>query len=259
MTSASLQIGAFGSHAVCAAAGLRDGFRTAQFYARDLAHADQFDGVASAEVPFVSRAVGVAARLFDRFLGAAADLSIRLFLPTWRNLPSPFAAGFLQNVASGIHDHSFIHNPLFNAYFFRAAKRILERCTGKPYLVLEHRVDAARRQLAAQTRGDDGKEEQLARMLIELVGQRAVARAGQPMARYRYLEGVDPNAAVAAISCIALLFADAGKPAEIMSEDDFFDVAGALAGPRLPQIAALAEARDEPGLAAELRAIRDLY
>lgn len=259
MTSTSLQIGAFGNHAVCAAAGLRDGFRAAQFYARDLAHTDQFDGVKPQEVPFVSRVVGILARSMDRFLEASAKLSIRIFLPTWRNLPSPFAAGFLQGVVGGIHDRSIIHNPLFNAYFFRAAKRILERCTGRPYLVLEHRVDAARRQLATVTRTDESKENQLARMVIELAAQRVVARAGMPAPRYRYLEGVDPNLAVAAISCIALLFADAGKPAEIMSEDDFFDVTGALAGPRLPRIAELAEARDEEGLAVELRAIRDQY
>lgn len=259
MSSTSLHAGAFGSLAVCAAAGIRDGFRTAQFYARDLAHADQFGTAEARSIPFISRLVGRAARLFDRVLGASADLSIRLFLPTWRNLPSPFAAGFLHQVAAGIHDRSFIHNPLFNAYFFRAAKRILERCTEGPYLVLEHRVDAARRQLAELQTGEERKEVQLARMLIELCAQRAVARAGAPKARYGYLAGIEPNAAVAAISCIALLFAEAGKPAEIMNEDDFFDVAGALAGPRLANIAALAEARDHVALAAELRAIGELY
>ena len=258
-TTTHLPIGALGGHALCAAAGLRDGFRTAQFYARDMANADKFGVGPSHTVPLVSRAVAVLARSTDRALAAGADISIRLLLPTWRNLPSPFAAGFLQQVAEGVHHSSLVHIPLFNAYFFRAAKRILERCTEGPYLVLEHRVDAARRLLAAQPEIRESKEEQLARIMIALTGQRVIARSGTPTARYRFLEETDANAAVLIVACVALLFADAGRPAEIMSEDDFFDVSAALAGPRLARLAALADAERQQELAAELRLIGDLY
>lgn len=259
MTTTQLQIGAIGGHALCAAAGLRDGFRTAQFYARDMANADQFGEGPSHSVPLVSRAVAILARTTDRILATGADLSIRLLLPTWRNLPSPFAAGFLQHVAEGVHHSSLVHNPLFNAYFFRAAKRILERCTEGPYLVLEHRVDAARRLLAAEPEREESKEDQLARIMIALAGQRVIARSGKPTPRYKFLEDTDANAAVLTVACVALLFADAGRPAEIMSEDDFFDVTAALVGPRVAKLVELADGERQQELAAELRLIGDLY
>ena len=49
---------------------------------------------------------------------------------------------------------SLIHNPTFNAYFFRAAIHIAGRYSAPPWLILEHRVDAARRSLGpARRRG----------------------------------------------------------------------------------------------------------
>ncbi len=79
-----------------------------------------------------------------------ANVAIALFLPSWRKLPSPFAPGMMNEVAEAIRKNSLVHNPLFNAYFFRAAIHIISRYSEPPYLLLEHRVDAARRQLASE-------------------------------------------------------------------------------------------------------------
>ena len=62
-------------HAVCMAAGVRDGLRTAQYYVRDMSQAD------AGQPTVLSRLVGRLARLVDRVLSLGADLSIRLLLP----------------------------------------------------------------------------------------------------------------------------------------------------------------------------------
>lgn len=259
MPSSSAQIGALGSHAVCMAAGFRDGLRTAQYYARDLGRADRFGTAEGRKAPSVSRLVATVARGVDWCLAKSADLSIRLILPSWRSLPSPFEPGFLQRVEAGIHQQDLIHNPLFNAYFFRAALRILERCTQGSPLVLEHRVDAARRALATLPGSSESKERHLARIMIALAGQHYVARAGRPIDRYSYLAGIDESTAISAISCIALLFADEGQAGAISSEDEFFDVTAALIGPRLKRLAELVGSSDDEALASELQSICDLY
>jgi hypothetical protein len=64
---------------------------------------------------------------------------------------------------------------------------------------------------------------------------------------------------VFSIACVALMFAEEGKPLEAIDEDAFFSVTGALIGPRLPTIARLIDRRDEPGLARELADIRTMY
>ena len=56
-----------------------------------------------------------------------------------------------------------------------------------------------------------------------------------------------------------LLFAEEGKPAESIDEDEFFSVTGALIGPRLKAIAALIARKDESGLAQELADIKSMY
>ena len=56
----------------------------------------------------------------------------RLFLPSWRKLPSPFAPGMMHEVAEAIRENSLVHNPLFNAYFFRAAIHIIGRYSEPP-------------------------------------------------------------------------------------------------------------------------------
>lgn len=247
------------AHAVCAAAGVRDGLRAAQFYVRDLSNADRFARGEPARAPFLSRNVARVARFVDRFMSGSANLAIAVLLPGWRKLPSPFTPGLMHQVAKGIRENSLVHNPLFNAYFFRAAIHIAERYSAPPYLILEHRVDAARRALAQMP--DDGAPELtfLARILIALVEQGPVARIGLVADRNRFFALVEPNIAINAIACVALMFAEDGRPTEGIDEDEFFSVTGALIGQRLHTIADLVAHRDEAGLAAELAAIKAMY
>ncbi|MCB1377338.1 MAG: hypothetical protein KDK89_03045 [Alphaproteobacteria bacterium] len=260
MTIAFKTADSLAAHAVCAAAGVRDGLRTAQFYARDLSNADRFASDEPNRAPFLSRAVAQTARLADRFMSWSANLAISMFVPGWRKLPSPFTPGLMHEVATGIRENSLIHNPLFNAYFFRAAIHVIERYSNPPYLVLEHRVDAARRSLAAIAEDQAASEtEFLARILIALVGQGPVARIGPIAERHRFFGLVNPNVAVNAIACVALLFAEEGRPTEVIDEDEFFTVTGALIGPRLHTIAELVARKDEAGLARELAELREMY
>ena len=66
MTSMSRTADSLAAHAVCAAAGVRDGLRAAQFYVRDLSNADRFAKGEPGRAPFLSRAVAQGARLVDR-------------------------------------------------------------------------------------------------------------------------------------------------------------------------------------------------
>ena len=244
---------------MCAAAGVRDGLRAAQFYIRDLSNADRFREGGREDVPFLSRAVAQGARMVDRLMNWGANVSIALFLPSWRKLPSPFTPGIMHEVARGIREDSLIHNPTFNAYFFRAAIHITGRYSAPPYLILEHRVDAARRSLGPRIDAEVSEDEMMARILIALVEQGPVARIGPVSERNRFFSQVEPNVAVNAIACVALMFAEEGKPAEAIDEDEFFPVTGALIGPRLPAIAGYIERRDEAGLARELADIKSMY
>ncbi len=242
------------AHAVCMAAGVRDGLRTTQFYARDLAKADGKDAT-----PFLSRFVASLARVTDTFMTRGAKVLIALILPGWRNLPSPFAPSVINEVAAAINRNSFRNNPRFNAYFFRAANHILDRYCESPNLVLEHRVDAARRQLAAHDSKDENTAEFFAGTLIALARHGAIARSGRVKPGHQFFESVDANIAVFAIAAIALLFATEGRPTETMAEDEFFEVTGALIGPRLPKIAELIASGNTTGLAQELTAIKSMY
>lgn len=246
------------AHAVCAAAGVRDGLRAAQFYARDLSYADGSRTSDPRNAPFLSRLVARAARLVDCAMTWGANVSIRLLLPGWRNLPSPFTPGLMHEVAEAVRRNSLAENPLFNAYFFRAALHIIRFYCEPPSLVLEHRVDAARRQLAA---GDqpEGEAEFLARALLALVDAAPIAKIGRTRAGHRLFEAVNPNIAVCAIACVSLLFAGQGKPVDNLSDDEFLSITGALILPRLSVIAALIEARNEAGLARELADIKSMY
>ena len=249
----------FAAHAVCAAAGVRDGLRATQFYIRDLSNADRFGRSAPERVPFLSRVVAQGARVVDRLMSWGANVSIALFLPSWRTLPSPFTPGIMHEVARGIRENSLVHNPTFNAYFFRAAIHIAGRYSAPPYLILEHRVDAARRSLGPRADADVSESEMMARILIALVEQGPVARIGAVTERNRFFSQVEPNVAVNAIACVALMFAEEGKPAEAIDEDEFFTVTGALIGPRLPVIADHIARNDEAGLASELADIKSMY
>ncbi|MFO1033878.1 MAG: hypothetical protein U1E15_07320 [Hyphomicrobiales bacterium] len=255
MTSAARTADSFTDHAVCAAAGLRDGLRTAQYYVRDMSRADE--GKATP----LSRLVAALARLADNLLSFGADWSIRLLLPQWRNLPSPFAPHMVDEVTRAIRENRLAMTSLFTAYFFRSAKHIIERCTETPALVLEHRIDAARRSLAGESSksGPPGHAESLARALLTLAEARAIARIGPARPGYAFLNRADPNVSVMATACLALLLAEEGKPLETLDEDEFFSITGALLAPRLAEMERATAARDVAALARLLSAVRDLY
>lgn len=279
MTTASRHQDTLASHAVCAAAGARDSLRTAQFFMRVLSGAEYWGrslepaGQApggSAPLPpsdlrpggfLLAALVSRLARIADRLTTWSVNLSIALFAPEWRKLPSPFTHGMMSEVAAAIRADSFLVNPLFNAYFYRAAIHILRRYRTSPFLVLEHRVDAARRDLLADIgAGLNGSEPDfLAHAIIALVDEAPVARAGKPRDQSVIARSTEQNLAVYAIACVALLFAEQGKPAEELDEDQFFAVVGALISPRLPAIAGLVTKRDVQGLAKELAEIQAMY
>jgi hypothetical protein len=267
MTSATGQLAA---RAVCAAAGMRDGLRIAQFFVRDLSGAERWGrpaggpGSAAGEtrVPFtyLSGFLSRVSRLADRFMTWSTNTAIALFVPDWRKLPSPFNHGMMTQVANAIDSSSFVANPLFNAYFYRAAIHILRRYRMPPFLVLEHRVDAARRILACSPHEPNETDVTfLARALIALVTTAPVARAGKSRATAQLPAGIEPNVAVYATACIALLFAEEGRPAQELDEDEFFAVVGALIAPRLPAISAAVASGDRAGLARELIDIKAMY
>lgn len=275
MTTASRHQDTLASHAVCAAAGARDSLRTAQFFMRVLSGAEYW-GHPLEQAPsgparppaemrpggyFLAALVSRLARIADRLTTWSVNLSITLFAPEWRKLPSPFTHGIMNEVAAAIRADSFLVNPLFNAYFYRAAVHILRRYRTPPFLVLEHRVDAARRTLLADIgAGLDGSEPDfLAHAIMALVDVAPIARAGKPRDASVIASSDDQNLTVYAIACVALLFAEQGKPAEELDEDQFFAIVGALIAPRLPAIASLVARRDIAGLAAELTEIRGMY
>ena len=273
MTTASRHEDTLASHAVCVAAGVRDSVRTAQFFLRMLSGAEYWgrpleaarQSAQDSDVRpggfLLAALVSRLARLADRVTTWSVNLSIALFAPGWRKLPSPFTHGMMSEVARAIRADSFLVNPLFNAYFYRAAIHILRRYRTPPFLVLEHRVDAARRALLADIgAGLDGSEPHfLAHAIIALADVAPVARAGKPRNGSVIAGSAEQNVAVYAIACVALLFAEQGKPAGELDEDQFFAVVGALISPRLPAIATLVAHRDVDGLAKELAEIQTMY
>lgn len=260
MTTSTRSGSPIAAHAVCIAASVRDLLRTAQFYSRDMSNVDGGLRSDHARPTLPSRVIAVAARLADGFMTWAANASIALFLPSWRKLPSPFGPGMVAAVAEAIRSDSLLHNPLFNAYFFRAAKHITARYAEPPNLVLEHRVDAARRQLAREGNGDSAVDAAfMARLLLALVEAKPVARIGRLKQPQRLLRDDDPNVAIFAITVLALLFAEGGKPVAINDETEFFSVIGALIEPRLAALTAGIEANDLAAVEQEIRAIQSLY
>ena len=260
MTIALKSADSFTAHAVCMAAGIRDSLRTAQFYVRDLSNADGHEHELARQPTFLSRIVAGAARSTDWLLSRAADISVRLFVPKWRELPSPFAPGMRGEVIEAIRQNRLVMTSLFTAYFFRAAKHILTSGTEGPFLVLEHRIDAARRLMAGNP-SIPGEEPTtvLARALLHLVEADTVSRSGKVNAQFAFLQGEDLNLAVMAAACVALLIAEEGKPIESLNDDEFFAIAGALLAPRLPDMNVALRNRDIPALGSALTAVRDLY
>lgn len=260
MTFAFKSADSMTAHAVCMAAGVRDGLRTAQFYVRDMANADGRLTASTHQPTFLSRVVAATARGVDAFLSWGADMSVRLLVPGWRTLPSPFAPRMRQEVVDAIRENRLVLTSLFTAYFFRAARHILARSTRSPHLVLEHRVDAARRLLAQEGVPENATPEQaLGQALLHLVEADPIARPGLAKLGFGDMSAADANIAVMATACLALLLAEEGKPLETLDEDEFFSIAAALMASRLPAMKQAVAARDVSALATQLRAVRDLY
>ena len=249
------------SSAVCAAASLRDSLRLTQFFIRVLSGAEGWGrkekpGRGVAPVGLFSIVLARIAGFADRAMTGVVNRWIAVTVPDWRKLPSPFTSGMMGEVAEAIRGASFISNPLFNTYFYRASIHILGRYREPPFLVLEHRVDAARRALAAAEAADESKAGFLARALIALVSAAPIVRPGTPRGAESQIE---PNVLVYATACIALLFAEEGKPVEELDEDQFFSIAGALIAPRMPAIAAAVSAANRAALERELIEIKAMY
>jgi hypothetical protein len=248
------------AHAVCIAASMRDLLRTAQFYSRDMSNVDGGLRADHSRPTLPSRVIAMAARSMDGFMTWAANASIALFLPSWRRLPSPFEPGMVEAVAEAIRSDSLLHNPLFNAYFYRAAKHITAHYADPPNLVLEHRVDAARRLLATDAAGEgSGDAGFMARLLLALVDAKPVARVGRLKQPHGLLCNADPNVPIFAISVLALLFAEGGRPFAISDESEFFSVIGALIQPRLNTLSEAVVARNLAAIEREIQAIHSLY
>jgi hypothetical protein len=245
------------AHAWCMAAGIRDSLRTAQFYIRDMSNADGGESSGLTQAAFLSRVVAKWARTADRLMTCGANLSIKLLLPKWRQMPSPFSKGLIEEVAKAISQNRLLENPLFNAYFFRSCQHILARWAEPPYLVLEHRIDAARRELAG-SEATTNKLEFLARTVMALVASAPIARHGK-LKVATLLESGNPNVAVCATACLALLLAEDGGEIKGVGEDEFFAIVGALISPRLPAMQSAVEQADVAKLIHELDAIRALY
>jgi hypothetical protein len=272
-----LNPGSLGSHAVSVAANARDGLRAAHFFVQELATADDPTGQggqqrkrptwllpADAPTSLITGFIAQNARIADKVMNwssdaAAALLAPALMGPDWRVLPSPFNRNMMREIAAAITSQSFTANALFNAYFYRASVHILQRYSKPPYLVLENRIDAARRALASSDQSDSSDVAFMARALIALVRAAPVAEAGVIDPKSVLAKTKDPNVSVAAVACVALLFGDQGKPTDEIDEDQFFSIVGALISPRLAGIEQLIVRDDMRKLEAELASIKALY
>jgi hypothetical protein len=250
-------------HAVCMAAGFRDGLRATQYYVRDLSDADGKSQPGQRSPTPLSNVVARFARGVDRFMSWFARSAIAFLLPSWRNLPSPFAPGMVAEVAMAIRNQNLLQNPLFNAYFFRAALHILKHDNAESQpLVLEHRIDAARRRLAQTARitpAGPAAEDFLAPVLAALVAAGPIARVQSTATAPDGPGSIDPNIRVFATAVVALMFAEAGKPEQCLDEAEFFAIVGALLSTRLPNLTAALESNNQAALKRELVDIKALY
>lgn len=268
-----LNPGALGAHAVSVAANARDGLRAAHYFVQELATADDpaaESGAnarkraawllpADAPTSLITGFIAQNARIADKVMNWSSDAAAALLAPDWRVLPSPFNRNMMREIAAAIGSQSFTANTLFNAYFYRAAVHILQRYGKPPFLVLENRIDAARRALASAEQPDTSDVAFMARALIALVRAAPIAEAGVIDPKSVLAKTRDPNVAIAAVAGVALLFGDQGKPTDEIDEDAFFAIVGALIAPRLATIEQLIVRDDVRKLEAELASIKALY
>ncbi len=244
------------NHATCVAAGMRDGLRTAQFYARDMTGADGSRSGKPHNPTALSKAVALAARKFDGGLSRAADISVRMLNPRWRNLPSPFDTAARNRVISDLISKPASFNSEFTAYFFRATRHILERWTEPPTLVLEHRIKSVRRDLVIDhADGTAPSSAVLAQVLVRLIRVRPIAKVGKAKSPFQFLDEIDANIPVMAAASLALLLAQEGRPRETVDEDDFLGISGVLLASKTRDIEKAVDSNDTAALAAILDSV----
>ena len=96
-------------------------------------------------------------------------------------------------------------------------------------------------------------------LLVRLVAARPVARIGQPFLRYQFVSAFDPNIAVMAAACVALILGREGKPLDSVDEDELLDIAGILVSTKLNEIVQAIDAEDQHKLAAIFDAVESRY
>ncbi len=255
-----------GAHAVSVAASARDGFRTAHYLVQELASAD--DPAAPGEVgkraawllptdaptALITGFIAQNARLAEKVMASSRDAATVL-LP--RDIhPSPFDRNLLPDLVAGASGQGFTANAVFNAYFRRVALQLLQRYSKPPFLVLENRIDAARRALGAAEHSDVTS---MARALIALVRAAPIAEAGAIDPKSVLSATKDPNVAILAIAGVAALLGAAGKPTPETEPDRFLAIVAALIAARLPEIERMVQRDDVRQLETELSAIKAIY
>ncbi|WP_395022090.1 hypothetical protein [Dongia sp.] len=255
-----------GAHAVSVAASARDGLRTAHYLVQELASAD--DPAAPGEVAkraawllptdaptaLITGFIAQNARLAEKVMATSRDAATVL-LP--RDIhPSPFDRSLMRDLAAATSGHSFTANAVFNAYFRRAALQLLQRYSKPPFLVLENRIDAARRMLGAAEQADAAL---MTGALIALVRAAPIAEAGAIDPKSVLSATRDPNVAILAIACAAALLGATGKPTPETDADRFFAITGALIAANLPALERALQRDDVRQLETELAAIKAMY
>jgi hypothetical protein len=267
--------GTLSSQAASVAANARDGLRTAHYLVQELAGADdpapQGDLgkraawllPADAPTALITGFIAQNARIADKAMNWSSDAAAALLAPDRRALPSPFDPNIMREIVAAMSGQSLTAHALFNAYFYRAMVHILQRHAKPPFLVLENRIDAARRGLAAAQVREASGVAFMTRALIALVRAAPVAEAGTIDPKSILAKTKDPNAGVATIAGVALLFGEQDKPlggpTEQIDEDRFFAIVGSLIAPRLATIEQLILRNDVLKLEAELAAIKAMY
>ncbi|HYD07175.1 MAG TPA: hypothetical protein VEC60_15670 [Reyranella sp.] len=261
--------GSLGSHAASVAANARDGLRTAHYFVQELATAD--DPVAQGELgrrvawllpadaptSLITGFIAQNARIADRVMHWSSGGAASLLAPERGILPSPFQRNLMREI-SAAGGRSFTAHALFNAYFHQAIVQILDRHAKPPFLVLENRIDAARRSIGSQ-RPDASDVSFMTRTLIALVRAAPIAEAGAIDPKSVLAKTKDPNVSVAAVAGMALLFGAQGRPTPQTDENRFFGIVGALIAPHLAAVERLIVAEDVSGLEAELTTLQTIY
>jgi hypothetical protein len=260
MNIAAGEFNRLSKHANCIAASVRDSLRTAQFYARDLSGADGSRSELPHKSTALSSTVAVLAHQIDNGLTKAADVSVKLLSPRWRNLPSPFDGPTRTNVLSGIASANPGLAPEFTSYFFRSARSILAQWTQGHSLVLEHRIESVRRTLIPAALAPAEPTSMLvAQILVALVVARPIAKHGPARRDVSFFDAVDANVTVMSAACLALLLANAGRPSPGLDESAFLAIAGHLLAPKLPAIRDAIVANDVAAVSQLLDAVAASY